>query len=89
MGIPAAYISPQPCIASPIPARFLRLADDRILPWTSGAAAILLVVGLYLGLFVAPDYRQGSRVRIMSVHVRAAWTAILVYASWRWQAPSL
>ena len=61
------------------PARFLRLADA-VLPWTSGATAILLVIGLYLVLFVAPpDYQQGESVRIMYVHVPAAWTAMLVY----------
>ena len=35
------------------PARFLRMADA-ILPWCAGATLILLVAGLYLGLFVAP-----------------------------------
>ena len=61
------------------PARFLRLADA-ILPWCSGATVILLVAGLYLGLFVAPpDYQQGESVRIMYVHVPAAWMAMFVY----------
>jgi heme exporter protein C len=61
------------------PARFLRLADA-ILPWCAGATAILLVAGLYLGLFVAPpDYQQGESVRIMYVHVPAAWMAMFVY----------
>jgi heme exporter protein C len=62
------------------PARFLRLADA-ILPWCAGATVILLVAGLYLGLFVAPaDYQQGESVRIMYVHVPAAWMAMFVYA---------
>ena len=62
------------------PARFLRLADA-ILPWCAGATLILLVAGLYLGLFVAPpDYQQGESVRIMYVHVPAAWMAMFVYA---------
>jgi len=61
------------------PARFLRLADA-ILPWCAGATLILLVAGLYLGLFVAPaDYQQGESVRIMYVHVPAAWMAMFVY----------
>jgi len=61
------------------PARFLRLADA-ILPWCAGATVILLVAGLYLGLFVAPpDYQQGESVRIMYVHVPAAWMAMFVY----------
>jgi heme exporter protein C len=62
------------------PARFLRLADA-ILPWGAGATVILLAAGLYLGLFVAPpDYQQGESVRIMYVHVPAAWMAMFVYA---------
>ena len=62
------------------PARFLRLSDA-ILPWCAGATLILLIAGLYLGLFVAPaDYQQGESVRIMYVHVPAAWMAMFVYA---------
>ena len=62
------------------PARFLRLADT-VLPWCAGATLILLVAGLYLGLFASPaDYQQGQSVRIMYVHVPAAWMAMFVYA---------
>ena len=62
------------------PARFLRLSDA-ILPWCAGATLILLVAGLYLGLFASPaDYQQGESVRIMYVHVPAAWMAMFVYA---------
>ena len=51
-----------------------------ILPWSTGLAALLLVIGLYLGLFVAPpDYQQGESVRIMFVHVPSAWMALFVY----------
>jgi heme exporter protein C len=62
------------------PGRFMRLAD-RLLPWTTGATVALLAVGLYLSLFVAPpDYQQGESVRIMYVHVPAAWMALFVYS---------
>ena len=41
---------------------------------------IVLAVGLYWGLFVAPaDWQQGDAVRIMYVHVPAAWLASLGY----------
>jgi len=41
---------------------------------------ILLGVGLYLSLFVAPpDYQQGETVKIMFVHVPAAWLSMLGY----------
>lgn len=62
------------------PAQFLRLADA-VLPWAMGLTALLLGTGIYLSLFVAPpDYQQGESVRIMFVHVPAAWMALLVYA---------
>jgi len=61
------------------PTRFMQLAG-RVLPWLSGAAALLLAVGLYLALFEAPaDYQQGETVRIMFLHVPAAWLALFFY----------
>ena len=61
------------------PTRFLRLSAA-ILPWCAWLTAAALVAGLYLGLFVAPpDYQQGDSVRIMYVHVPAAWMALFVY----------
>ena len=63
------------------PNRFVRLTGA-ILPWSTGLAALLIAVGLYLGLFVAPpDYQQGDSVRIMFVHVPAAWMALFVYTT--------
>ena len=63
------------------PARFMRLSAA-LLPWCAGATALLFAVGLYLALFVAPpDYQQGEAVRIMFVHVPAAWMASFVYAT--------
>src|SRR5215470_11709415 len=61
------------------PGRFMRLSGA-IMPWCGAGAAIGLAVGLYLALAVAPpDYQQGESVRIMFVHVPAAWMALLVY----------
>lgn len=61
------------------PARFMRLSAV-LMPWCGWGAAILLALGLYLALFVAPpDYQQGEAVRIMFVHVPAAWMASFVY----------
>ncbi len=62
------------------PARFMRLSSA-LLPWCGAGAAALIGIGLYLALFIAPpDYQQGEAVRIMFVHVPAAWMASLVYA---------
>ena len=41
---------------------------------------MLAAAGLYLGLFASPaDYQQGETVRIMYVHVPAAWMALFCY----------
>ena len=61
------------------PARFMR-GSAKALPWCGWTAAIVLAVGLYLSLVAAPpDYQQGDTVRIMFVHVPAAWMALSVY----------
>ena len=50
------------------------------LPALAALAAALLGVGLYLAWFVAPaDYQQGETVRIMFLHVPAAWLALFFY----------
>ena len=61
------------------PTRFLGLAE-RVIPWLAVLTFLTLGVGLYLALFVAPpDYQQGETVRIMFVHVPAAWLAMFGY----------
>ncbi|MEQ1548947.1 MAG: heme ABC transporter permease CcmC [Chakrabartia sp.] len=55
------------------PTRFLKIA--RPLTVFSGViGALLLITGCYAGLFITPpDYLQGETVRILYVHVPAAW----------------
>jgi heme exporter protein C len=61
------------------PTRFLSLAN-RALPFIWAVTVILFAIGLYGALVSAPpDYQQGETVRIMFVHVPAAWLAMLVY----------
>jgi heme exporter protein C len=61
------------------PTRFLSLVD-RIVPWLTALSMILLGIGLYLAFFVAPpDYQQGETVKIMFIHVPAAWLAMFGY----------
>ncbi len=61
------------------PARFTRLAGV-LLPWCVGLTAALLALGVYLSFFASPpDYQQGETVRIMYVHVPAAWMALFCY----------
>ncbi len=55
------------------PARFVRLSR-LLLPWCLAAGIALVFVGAYAGLAISPpDYLQGESVRIMYVHVPAAW----------------
>jgi heme exporter protein C len=62
------------------PTRFLRLANA-VLPYVWAITIGLFAVGLYGALVVSPpDYQQGETVRIMFVHVPAAWMALFVYS---------
>jgi len=61
------------------PARFVRLSSA-VLPWVTALAVLCIGSGLYFGLFNSPvDYQQRDTVRIMYVHVPAAWMAMFVY----------
>jgi heme exporter protein C len=61
------------------PTRFLSIVD-RVVPWLTAVTLLLLGYGLYLALFVAPpDYQQGETVKIMFIHVPAAWLAMFGY----------
>ena len=63
------------------PARFMRLSA-KLVPWVGWLTAALIAVGLYLSLFVAPpDYQQGESVRLMFIHVPAAWMALFIYTN--------
>ena len=47
------------------------------LPWVSGLAVVLLTVGLIWGFFSTPeDYKQGSTVKIIYLHVPSAMMAV-------------
>src|SRR5829696_2738643 len=61
------------------PTRFMALAS-RVLPWLAGLATVLLAAGLYMAWFLAPaDYQQGETIRIMFLHVPAAWLSLFFY----------
>lgn len=62
-------------------ARYFYPLATRLQPWTGWLALLLIVSGLYLGLFVAPpDYQQKDTVRIMFIHVPSAWMSMFIYA---------
>ena len=61
------------------PKTFYPLAG-KLIPWCAISAAILIIYGLYIGLFVAPtDFQQGEGYRIIFVHVPAAWFSMFLY----------
>jgi len=61
------------------PASFFPLAR-RLAPWFGAASGLLALVGLYLGLIVAPtDAQQGDAYRIIFIHVPAAWMSMFIY----------
>ena len=60
------------------PANFLRLAGA-LVPILAAITAVLLAVGLTLAIRAPADYQQGETVKIMYLHVPAAWLAMFVY----------
>jgi heme exporter protein C len=60
------------------PKRFMD-ASAQFLPWLAGGAGLILAAGLFLGFLAPPDYQQGDTVKIMFLHVPAAWTAMMAY----------
>ncbi|PTM96296.1 heme ABC transporter permease [Mycoplana dimorpha] len=61
------------------PTRFLALSGS-LLPWLAAATAVAFAVGLYLSFTTVGDYQQGETVRIMYIHVPAAWLAMMCYS---------
>ena len=61
------------------PTRFLALVAT-LWPWLAGLTLCLFAVGLYLSFTTLGDYQQGETVRIMYVHVPAAWLSMMCYS---------
>ncbi|GHE03412.1 transcriptional regulator [Defluviimonas sp. 20V17] len=58
------------------PKKFMQ-TSGRFLPWIAGLAALCMVGGLIWGFFFTPnDYKQGSTVKILFIHVPSAMIAI-------------
>ncbi len=52
----------------------------RALPWLAAATAALFALGLFLSFSAPADYQQGETVKIMYIHVPAAWLSTFIYA---------
>ena len=61
------------------PSTFYGLAG-KLIPWFAWSSAILFVIGLYIGFFVAPpDAVQSEAYRIMFIHVPASILSMFIY----------
>ena len=60
------------------PVKFMR-TSAAVLPWVAGGAALAVAGGLAWGFLTPEDYKQGSTVKIVFLHVPAAMMAINIW----------
>jgi heme exporter protein C len=61
------------------PQRFYALSGT-LIPYCVAVAVIATLVGLTIGLLIAPsDHQQGESYRIIFIHVPAAWMSMIIY----------
>jgi heme exporter protein C len=61
------------------PQRFYALSGT-LIPYCIAIAVIATIVGLTIGLLIAPsDHQQGESYRIIFIHVPAAWMSMIIY----------
>jgi heme exporter protein C len=60
------------------PTRFLGLVN-RVLPWLAAATILTLALGLTRAMQAPDDYQQGATVKIMFLHVPAAWLGMMAW----------
>jgi heme exporter protein C len=60
------------------PSRFLALTD-RLLPWLSAATLLAFAFGVSQAYLAPDDYQQGATVKIMFIHVPAAWLGLFAW----------
>jgi len=60
------------------PSRFLTLVD-RLLPWLAAATLLTFAFGIREAYLAPDDYQQGATVKIMFIHVPAAWLGTLAW----------
>src|SRR5438093_1065083 len=60
------------------PSRFLALTD-RVLPWLSAATLLAFAFGVSQAYLAPDDYQQGATVKIMFIHVPAAWLGLFAW----------
>jgi heme exporter protein C len=61
------------------PQRFYALSGT-LIPYCVAVAVIATIIGLTIGLLIAPsDHQQGESYRIIFIHVPAAWMSMIIY----------
>jgi heme exporter protein C len=61
------------------PQRFYALSGT-LIPYCVAIAVIATLLGLTIGLLIAPsDHQQGESYRIIFIHVPAAWMSMIIY----------
>jgi heme exporter protein C len=61
------------------PQRFYALSGT-LIPYCVAIAVIATIIGLTIGLLIAPsDHQQGESYRIIFIHVPAAWMSMIIY----------
>ena len=60
------------------PVKFMRVSGA-VLPWVVAGAALCTLTGLVWGFLTPEDYKQGSTVKIIFLHVPAALMAINIW----------
>jgi len=60
------------------PSRFLALTA-RAIPWLAAATVLAFVIGISQVYLAPDDYQQGATVKIMFIHVPAAWLGIFAW----------
>jgi heme exporter protein C len=60
------------------PSRFLTFAD-RVLPWLTAATVLAFAFGISQAYVAPDDYQQGATVKIMFIHVPAAWLGMFAW----------
>jgi heme exporter protein C len=60
------------------PSRFLALSA-RALPWLTAATVCAFIVGGIQAYLAPDDYQQGATVKIMFIHVPAAWLGLFAW----------
>jgi heme exporter protein C len=61
------------------PSRFVALTD-RMLPWVAMTTLAAFAIGVNRVYLVPDDYQQGAAVKIMFIHVPAAWLGMFAWA---------